>query len=82
MIVCLCHAVSDRQIQRCVAGGAGSPGAVSRACGAGTGCGGCVPTVRALIDEARFDEARMAGVTAQHDGGQVSVAALRSSANR
>jgi hypothetical protein len=38
--------------------------------------------VRALIAAANFDEARMAGVTAQQDGGQVKAAAVRSSATR
>ena len=72
MIVCCCRGVSDRQVRTSVAGGAASAGAVARACGAGAGCGGCIPTVRALIEEARNDESGFGALlSAQRDGGQV-----------
>ena len=51
MIVCSCHAVSDREIRRLARMGASSPRAVAEACGAGTCCGGCRMTVAAIIDE-------------------------------
>ena len=51
MIVCSCHAVSDREIRRLARAGAGSPRAIAEACGAGSCCGGCRLTVRAILDE-------------------------------
>lgn len=34
-----------------MAGGASNPAEVSRRCGAGTGCGGCLPALRTLLAE-------------------------------
>jgi bacterioferritin-associated ferredoxin len=52
LIVCSCHAVTDREIRRLAREGATSPRQVARACGAGSACGGCRPTVRAILAEA------------------------------
>jgi len=52
MVVCLCSGISDREIRRHVREGACSQGDVARACGAGAGCGGCRPSVDAVIEEA------------------------------
>jgi bacterioferritin-associated ferredoxin len=52
MIVCLCRAVSDTQIKRVIAEGADTVREVARRCGAGTGCGACVPMVADMIDDA------------------------------
>ncbi|MEO1483027.1 MAG: (2Fe-2S)-binding protein [Myxococcota bacterium] len=41
MIACLCHGVSERDVQRCIDAGAKSVDAIGAACGAGTGCGCC-----------------------------------------
>lgn len=46
MILCSCEAVSDRTIDRVIAEGCTTVAAIGRACGAGTGCGGCVPELR------------------------------------
>ncbi len=51
MLVCHCHGVSDRVIRSAVRNGATCRASVGDACGAGTGCGGCLPMVEALIDE-------------------------------
>lgn len=51
MIVCSCHAVSDREIRRLARNGECSLRAVAQASGAGTCCGGCRLTVRAILDE-------------------------------
>ena len=51
MIVCSCHAVTDREIRRLVREGARSPRQIAQACGAGSACGGCRPCVRALVAE-------------------------------
>jgi bacterioferritin-associated ferredoxin len=50
MIVCHCHALSDRAIRDVIRRGAHSPREVAIACKAGRRCGGCVPVVRELIE--------------------------------
>ena len=49
MLVCHCHQVSDRIIRTCIRDGAETVADVGERCGAGTSCGGCRPTVKALI---------------------------------
>jgi bacterioferritin-associated ferredoxin len=56
LLVCHCNNVCDREIRDCVDRGARSVAAVGRACGAGTECGGCAPTIRALIAGEPADE--------------------------
>ncbi len=50
MIVCHCKGVSDREIRRCVRAGEATVHAVSDACGAATGCGGCRPLVHKIVE--------------------------------
>ncbi len=50
MLVCHCHAVNDRMIRQCVSDGARSEHEVRKACGAGSGCGGCRPVIDRLIE--------------------------------
>jgi bacterioferritin-associated ferredoxin len=50
MIVCHCRGVTDREIKRCVRSGEHTLGGVSRACGASSGCGGCRPLVRKIVE--------------------------------
>lgn len=50
MIVCHCRGVTDREIRRCVRSGRASVGAVSEACGAASGCGGCEPLVSEIVE--------------------------------
>ena len=49
MLVCHCRAVCDRVIRQCIRDGARSTDEVGDACGAGTRCGGCRPTIEALL---------------------------------
>ncbi len=51
MIVCHCRRVTDRAIRKAVREGAGCHNEVARACGAGTGCGGCVEAVIDVIGD-------------------------------
>lgn len=52
MFVCVCKAVSDRQIRRAVReDGVTSLRELARLHGVGTCCGKCVPHARALLDE-------------------------------
>jgi bacterioferritin-associated ferredoxin len=50
MIVCHCRGVTDREIRRCVRSGQHTLGAVSEACGAATGCGGCQSLVGKIVE--------------------------------
>jgi bacterioferritin-associated ferredoxin len=56
VLVCHCRVVSDRHIDQALAEGASSTRAVARATSAGTGCGGCVSSLRARIEEALAPE--------------------------
>jgi len=49
--VCHCFAVNDRRVREVIAAGARDEFDIAAACGAGTDCGGCVPTVNRLLDE-------------------------------
>ena len=53
MIVCLCKAVSDREIRTAIRRGAGTVREVRQACGAGAVCGSCVCDLRDLLDRER-----------------------------
>ena len=52
MLLCHCRAVSDREIRTAIACGARCPDEVSEACGAGSGCGGCLAAVEDLLVDA------------------------------
>jgi len=47
--ICHCRAVTDRRICEAIEAGASDAETVSRRCGAGGACGGCLPAVRALL---------------------------------
>lgn len=49
MLVCHCHEVGDKTVRKCIREGARTVAEVGAACGAGTGCGGCRPTIDALV---------------------------------
>ncbi|WP_214365310.1 bacterioferritin-associated ferredoxin [Pseudonocardia sp. H11422] len=49
MYVCICAAVTDSQLRSCIDGGARTVEEVGDACGAGTGCGGCVGHVDVFL---------------------------------
>lgn len=51
MLICHCKAVYERHVRAAIAEGACDEVAVARACGAGTGCGGCVPAISRLLGE-------------------------------
>jgi bacterioferritin-associated ferredoxin len=51
MIVCSCHAVTDREIQRAARAGARTPSQIAEMCGAGSSCGGCRETVHELLTD-------------------------------
>jgi len=51
LIVCSCHAVTDREIRRLARAGACSAREVAESCGAGSACGGCRGSVAAILAE-------------------------------
>lgn len=48
-MVCLCHGVSERKVERAIDCGAASIDEVGDACRAGTNCGTCRPTIHDMI---------------------------------
>ncbi len=58
MIVCHCHAVTDREIRRAAERGATTPREVGQHCQAGTCCGGCVPVVETILEQHGEAESR------------------------
>lgn len=57
MFVCLCHAVTDREIRDAVDNGIADVDQLQEMCGAGSGCGSCRDVAQEVID-ARLLEAR------------------------
>jgi bacterioferritin-associated ferredoxin len=53
MYVCVCNAVTDRQIEHAVADGADGLDAVIARTGAGACCGSCRPLLLDIIEEQR-----------------------------
>lgn len=54
MIVCQCKGITDRQLRAIVRLGYDSAERVASACGAGTECGGCLPTIAAIVAQERL----------------------------
>lgn len=50
MFVCVCHAVTDREVERAIEGGAKSREEVTRTCRAGGDCGACHQTIDDMIE--------------------------------
>lgn len=57
MYVCICHAVTDRDIRACIEDGADTMRALRKQLCVGTQCGKCACHVRDLLKEARNDSA-------------------------
>jgi len=55
MWVCLCNGITSHMVSDAVAAGASTSKDVAQACGAGTDCGRCRRTVRAIIASASTD---------------------------
>jgi DNA-binding FadR family transcriptional regulator/bacterioferritin-associated ferredoxin len=52
VLVCHCAAVYDDRVREVIDAGASDVAAVASACGAGSFCGGCVPSIAALLSSA------------------------------
>jgi bacterioferritin-associated ferredoxin len=55
MFVCLCTGVTSHVVSEVVANGARTSKQVAKACGAGSECGRCRHTVRAIIEAAKVN---------------------------
>jgi bacterioferritin-associated ferredoxin len=53
MIVCHCRRITDRDVRAAVERGAEDLVDLAVACGAGTDCRGCHPTLEALLESGR-----------------------------
>ena len=51
MLVCHCMAVYEREVREEIRNGARDEFDIADACDAGTVCGGCVPTITALLSQ-------------------------------
>lgn len=51
MWVCLCKGVSDQHIRAAVHAGARTAEEITARCRAASGCGGCLPEVRRLLED-------------------------------
>lgn len=58
MYICLCHAVTERQIKQAVSDGVCSLRQVQLCLRVGTNCGKCIPAAREVVDAA-LDAARL-----------------------
>lgn len=52
MYVCLCKAVTDRQIKESITGGASSFAEVRRSLGGSTQCGKCMQQAKSIVETA------------------------------
>ena len=57
MYVCICNAITDRQIRSAAEGGATDLWALQRELGVATGCGTCRDSASAILAEHRASEA-------------------------
>ena len=55
MYVCICNAVTEREVRDCVRGGVCSVDELSMQLGVGAGCGRCRSHAEALVGEAMAD---------------------------
>ena len=72
MYVCVCNAVTEREVGEAIDGGARTRLEVTRSCGAGGDCGSC----HAMIDEMLEESGCVAGANGAREPGLVATAAL------
>lgn len=56
MFVCLCHGVTSHVVDEVVAAGASTTKQIAEACGAGSECGRCRRTLRAIVAAHRVND--------------------------
>jgi bacterioferritin-associated ferredoxin len=66
MYVCICKAVTDKQIRRAAASGVDNLYELREKLGVSSGCGSCADHAAAILDEANASHARPAMYIPQH----------------
>lgn len=51
MYVCICRGVTERGVCAAIAAGACTVEDLAAGCGAGSGCGGCRPSIARILEE-------------------------------
>ena len=69
MIVCMCHWVSDREIQDAIAQGAATVDDIRDSCGVGLSCRACLPAIADLLIMAGIPEDSVADYLRPNYGG-------------
>jgi bacterioferritin-associated ferredoxin len=75
VVVCHCEVVSDRELRTVIAEGAADLDTVTERCGAAGLCGGCVPEVEQLLEEAALASTDLDALLARQAGRRRLVAA-------
>jgi bacterioferritin-associated ferredoxin len=60
MYICMCNAITDRDVRECARSGCCSLDELSIELGVGTCCGRCRPAAKEILDEARPDPLALA----------------------
>lgn len=64
MYVCMCLGVTESEIRACIRMGAATLDEISERCAAGTGCGGCLDSVEAILDGTSLTAATLGEINA------------------
>lgn len=67
MYVCLCRGINEHTVCSTVAAGARSLDELVAFCGAGSGCGGCLPSLRHLLESLNQPADPDVAATRPHD---------------
>ena len=59
MFVCVCKAVTDKEVRACIEGGAHSREAVTSQCEAGGDCGACHQMIEEMVEDHLIDAAKL-----------------------
>ena len=60
MYICICNAITERDVRECARRGCCSLDQLSEELGVGTGCGRCRPVAKEILDETRPDPLALA----------------------
>jgi len=60
MYVCMCNAITEREVRECARSGCCSLDALCTELGVGSGCGRCRPMAKEILDETRAEPLALA----------------------
>ena len=67
MYICICKAVTERELREAIAGGCTTLGHLRAELGVGACCGKCAPEAKAMVSQCGAVCGRRAGVSARDD---------------